>query len=219
MKTKAVIFDMDGLLIDSEPLWQEAGSETLSEYGINLTAEQYHTSTGLRTEEWIQHWFHYFGLPIEHEPQAVETIIQKAISKIDANGMAFPGADRIIPFIKSHALKVGLATSSPLSLVEVVLKKLQLENSFDAITSAEKLPFGKPHPEVYLNCASALGVKGMECIAFEDSFNGMIAAKAARMKCVIIPAAADYHHPKWNAADLKLQSLKDFGEEKLKRFL
>ena len=84
MKTKAVIFDMDGLLIDSEPLWQEAGSETLSEFGINLTAEQYHTSTGLRTEEWIQHWFHYFGSPTEHEPQAVETIIQKAISKIDA---------------------------------------------------------------------------------------------------------------------------------------
>ncbi len=219
MKTKAVIFDMDGLLIDSEPLWQEAGSETLSEFGINLTAEQYHTSTGLRTEEWIQHWFHYFGLPTEHEPQAVETIIQKAISKIDANGMAFPGADSIIPFIKSHSLKVGLATSSPLSLVEVVLKKLQLENSFDATTSAEKLPFGKPHPEVYLNCATALGVKGMECIAFEDSFNGMIAAKAARMKCIIIPAAADYHHQKWNAADLKLQSLKDFTEEQLQLFL
>jgi sugar-phosphatase len=219
MKTKAVIFDMDGLLIDSEPLWQEAGSETLSEFGINLTAEQYHTSTGLRTEEWIQHWFHYFGLPMAHAPKAVETIIQKAITKIDANGMAFPGADSIIPFIKSHSLKVGLATSSPLSLVEVVLKKLQLENSFDAITSAEQLPFGKPHPEVYLNCATALGAKGMECIAFEDSFNGMIAAKAARMKCVIIPAAADYHHPKWNAADLKLQSLKEFTEEQLQLFL
>lgn len=219
MKTKAVIFDMDGLLIDSEPLWQEAGSETLSEFGINLTAEQYHTSTGLRTEEWIQHWFHFFGLPMTHAPKAVETIIQKAIEKIDASGMAFPGADSIIPFIKSHSLKVGLATSSPLPLIEVVLKKLQLENSFDAITSAEKLPFGKPHPEVYINCATALGAKGMECIAFEDSFNGMIAAKAARMKCVIIPAAADFQHPKWNAADLRLASLKDFTEEKLSLFL
>ena len=219
MKLKAAIFDMDGLLIDSEPLWQEAGSETLQEFGINLTTEQYHSSTGLRTEEWIEHWFHYFNLPMQHAPAAVETIIQKAIAKIDAKGSAFSGADSIIPFIRSFGLKVGLATSSPLSLVEVVLKKLQLENSFDAITSAEKLPFGKPHPEVYLNCAGALGAAGMECIAFEDSFNGMIAAKAARMKCVIIPAAADYDHPKWSAADLKLQSLTAFDETKLQLFL
>ena len=90
------------------------------------------------------------------------------------------------------------------------------ENSFDAITSAEKLPFGKPHPEVYINCAAELGLKGMECIAFEDSFNGMIAAKAARMKCVVVPAATAYDHPKWNAADLKLRSLLEFDEEKLK---
>jgi sugar-phosphatase len=99
------------------------------------------------------------------------------------------------------------------------LKKLDLQNSFDVITSAEKLPFGKPHPEVYLNCAAALGVKGMECIAFEDSFNGMIAAKAARMKCVIIPAVADHDHARWNAADLKLRSLSEFDEDKLKLFL
>ncbi|RXK62295.1 hexitol phosphatase HxpB [Lacibacter luteus] len=219
MKLKAAIFDMDGLLIDSEPLWQEAGSETLHEFGINLTTEQYHSSTGLRTEEWIQHWFHYFNIPTQHAVQAVETIIQKAVSKIDANGIPFSGSDSIIPFMRSFGLKIGLATSSPLSLVEVVLRKLKLENSFDAITSAEKLPFGKPHPQVYLNCANELNAAGMECIAFEDSFNGMIAAKAARMKCVIIPAVADYNHPKWNAADLKLQSLTAFDEEQLKLFL
>ncbi|QNA46150.1 hexitol phosphatase HxpB [Lacibacter sediminis] len=219
MKLKAVIFDMDGLLIDSEPLWQEAGSETLAEFGKELTLEQYHTSTGLRTEEWIQHWFHYFDVPMEHAAAAIDTIISKAISKIDEKGIAFPGVDHIIPFVKAHSLKVGLATSSPLSLVDVVLKKLHLQNSFDAITSAEKLPFGKPHPEVYLNCAAELGVAGMDCIAFEDSFNGMIAAKAARMKCVIVPAVADYEHPKWNAADLKLGSLTEFDEQKLQLFL
>ena len=219
MKLKAVIFDMDGLLIDSEPLWQEAGSETLTEFGKELTLEQYHTSTGLRTEEWIQHWFHYFDIPLQHSATAIDSIISKAISKIDEKGIAFPGVDHIIPFMKAHSLKVGLATSSPLSLVDVVLKKLDLQNSFDAITSAEKLPFGKPHPEVYLNCAAELGAAGMECIAFEDSFNGMIAAKAARMKCVIVPALQDHDHPKWNAADLKLRSLTEFDEQKLKLFL
>lgn len=219
MKLKAVIFDMDGLLIDSEPLWQEAGSETLAEFGKELTLEQYHTSTGLRTEEWIQHWFHYFELPRQHATTAIDTIITKAISKIDEKGIAFPGVDHIIHFMKAHSLKIGLATSSPLSLVDVVLNKLDLQNSFDAITSAEKLPFGKPHPEVYLNCAKELGAAGMECIAFEDSFNGMIAAKAARMKCVIVPALQDHDHPKWNAADLKLRSLTEFDEQQLQLFL
>jgi beta-phosphoglucomutase-like phosphatase (HAD superfamily) len=219
MKLKAVIFDMDGLLIDSEPLWQEAGSETLAEFGKELTLEQYHSSTGLRTEEWIQHWFHYFDLPMQHATTAIDTIISKAISKIDEKGIAFPGVDHVLSLMKAHSLKVGLATSSPLSLVDVVLKKLDLQNSFDAVTSAEKLPFGKPHPEVYLNCATELGVAGMECIAFEDSFNGMIAAKAARMKCVIVPALQDYAHLKWNAADLKLRSLTEFDEKKLQLFL
>jgi mannitol-1-/sugar-/sorbitol-6-/2-deoxyglucose-6-phosphatase len=219
MKLQAVIFDMDGLLIDSEPIWQEAGSETLAEFGKELTLNQYHTSTGLRTEEWIEHWFHFFEVPMEHSATAIDTIITKAISKIDEKGIAFPGVDHIISLMKAHSLKIGLATSSPLSLVDVVLKKLNLQDSFDAITSAENLRFGKPHPEVYLNCATELGVTGMECVAFEDSFNGMIAAKAARMKCVIIPAAADFDHPKWNAADLKLSSLSEFDEQKLQLFL
>jgi beta-phosphoglucomutase-like phosphatase (HAD superfamily) len=219
MKLKAVIFDMDGLLIDSEPLWQEAGSETIAEFGMELTMEQYHTSTGLRTQEWIEHWFRHFDISMHLAPQAIDTIITKAIKKIDAKGTIFPGVDAIIPFFKERSFKIGLATSSPLALVNVVLKKLNLQNSFDVITSAEKLPFGKPHPEVYLTCAANLGVAGMECIAFEDSFNGMIAAKAARMKCVIIPAPADHDHPKWNAADLKLRSLTEFGEQKLQLFL
>ncbi|NCU02381.1 MAG: hexitol phosphatase HxpB [Chitinophagaceae bacterium] len=219
MKFKAAIFDMDGLLIDSEPLWQEAGSETLAEFGKELTLEQYHTSTGLRTEEWIKHWFHYFSISPEQAPVAIERIISKAIYKIDAKGEAFPGVNTIISFFKERSYKIGLATSSPLSLVDVVLKKLNLQHSFDAITSAEKLPFGKPHPEVYINCAASLGVVPTECIAFEDSFNGMIAAKAARMKCVVIPAAADYDHPKWNAADLKSASLLRFTTDAAQDFL
>lgn len=215
MNLNAVIFDMDGLLIDSEPFWEEAGSETLQEFGETLTVEQYHSSTGLRTEEWIAHWFRYFNLPMQDAPAAVKTILRKALEKIDAEAKMFPGVESIISFFQQRSYKIGLATSSPLSLVEVVLKKGNLEQHFDAIASAEKLPFGKPHPEVYLNCAAMLGATGMQCIAFEDSFNGMIAAKAARMKCVLVPAIAAYDHPKWNAADLKIRSLLEFNDDSL----
>jgi len=216
MQYKAVIFDMDGLLIDSEPLWREAGRETIQQFGKDLTEEQYHSSTGLRTEEWIEHWFHYFNIDMTHAPTAIDIIIRKAIEKIEGYGKAFPGIDTVFQFLKQRNFKLGLATSSPLSLVEVVIKKLNLENSFDTIASAGELPYGKPHPQVYIDCSIQLNCSPLQCIAVEDSFNGMIAAKAARMKCVVIPATAEYEHPKWNAADLKLKRLADFTEEKLK---
>jgi len=213
MNLKAVIFDMDGLLIDSEPLWQIAGKETLLEFGKELTTEQYHSSTGLRTEEWIEHWFHHFNIDMAHAPAAVETIIKKAIELIDAQGEPMEGVEHAINSCREQNLLLGLATSSPLSLVKVVMEKLNLQNSFDAITSAEFLPLGKPHPQVYIDCADALQVSPVTCLAFEDSFNGMIAAKAARMKCVVIPSAADSHHIKWNAADTKLNSLTEISKD------
>jgi mannitol-1-/sugar-/sorbitol-6-/2-deoxyglucose-6-phosphatase len=217
MNIQAVIFDMDGLLIDSEPLWQEAGKATLLEFGKELTAEQYHSSTGLRTEEWIEHWFHHFQIDMAHAPSAVETIINKAIALIDAHGESMEGVEHALAICKEHNLALGLATSSPLSLVKVVLEKLNLQNRFDAITSAEYLPYGKPNPQVYLNCAEALQISSVACVAFEDSFNGMIAAKAARMKCVVVPTPADYEHGKWNAADLKLRSLVSLEKGMLKQ--
>jgi len=210
MQIKAVIFDMDGLLIDSEPLWQEAGKATLLGFGFTLTTEQYHTSTGLRTEEWIEHWFHHFQINRNLAPAAVQTILQKAIENIRERGSLFPGAEACIDTFKKENLRIGLATSSPMEVVEAALDKFSLTNRFDVISSAGNLPYGKPHPQVYLQCAEHLGVSPLECIAFEDSFNGMIAAKAARMKCVVVPAASEFEHPKWAAADIKLRSLSDF---------
>lgn len=204
---------MDGLLIDSEPLWQEAGKATLQEYGKELTAEQYNSSTGLRTEEWIEHWFHHFQIDMQHAPAAVTTIIDKAISLIEERAEPMPGVEHAINLCRQQHLALGLATSSPLSLVKVVLEKLNIQNTFDAITSAEHLPFGKPNPQVYINCADVLQVSPVSCVAFEDSYNGMIAAKAARMKCVVVPAVADYEHSKWSAADLKLKSLQLFNKD------
>lgn len=215
MQYKAVIFDMDGLLIDSEPQWQEAGRETIRQFGYELSEEAYNSSTGLRTEEWIEHWFRHFGINMVEAPQAVNLIIEKAIDKIDRNGHPLPGVDDILSFFRKREFRIGLATSSPHSLVDVVLRKLDLAGTFDAIASAGDLPYGKPHPQVYLDCAASLGCPPIQCIAFEDSYYGMIAAKAARMKCVVVPHPGAYDHPKWSAADLKLARLDDFTDEHL----
>ncbi len=217
MEYKAVIFDMDGLLIDSEPLWQEAGRETLASYGHTLSVAQYHSSTGLRTEEWIEHWFHFFGISMELAPGAVNTIIAKAIEKIDQRGKLLPGAAETIQLFREQDYRIGLATSSPMELVEVVLPKLNTGNAFDAISSAGLLPFGKPHPLVYLNCAAELNTSPLQCIALEDSFNGLIAAKAARMKCIVVPSPGDFQAGKWDAADLKLSSLTELSLQHLQQ--
>lgn len=215
MQLNTVIFDMDGLLIDSEPFWQEAGIETLEQYQVALTLEQYHLTTGLRTKEWIDYWWRHFEIPSDSSAAAEEMILRKAIEKIGEKASPMPGIDHIFSFFSKNNFRIGLATSSPLALVHVVVERLGIRSYLDAIASAGHLPFGKPHPQVYLDCARALEVDPLQCICFEDSFNGMIAAKAARMKCVIIPTPDQFSLPKWGAADLKLNSLLEFGQKQL----
>ena len=213
MQLTTVIFDMDGLLIDSEPCWAEAGSETLAKYDIRLTSEQYHTSTGLRTREWIEWWFGNFNIDSRYVQDAEKTIIAAAIQKIRDKAEPMPGVGYIFDFFKKQGFKIGLASSSPMELIDVVVEKLGIADHLEAITSAELLPRGKPHPQVYLDCAALMNVLPMECVCFEDSFNGLIAAKAARMKCIVIPEHKFSGELRWHAADVILKSLNNFGEK------
>jgi sugar-phosphatase len=214
---KAVIFDMDGLLIDSEPLWQEAGKELLAMYGRTLTDDMYAQTTGLRTKEWLQHWFHHFALEDEDKEVAEHRIINQVVNAVSQRGKPMPGVPYILDFFGKRGYKIGLATSSPMRLAEVVTEKLSMAGHFHAVVSAEHLHLGKPHPEVYLNCAASLAVEPRFVLCFEDSFNGLIAAKAAKMKCVVVPAPHHYHFQGWGAADLKLASLEHFSEEHLQK--
>jgi HAD superfamily hydrolase (TIGR01509 family) len=212
MNLNAVIFDMDGLLIDSEPLWREAANELLLTYGKKLTAEQYAVTTGLRTKEFVGYWFRHFNLPAEDSANAEKIIVDLVINLVKQKGKPLPGVAHIFNFFLDRKFKIGLATSSPPALINVVVDMLGIRTHLQAISSAESLDFGKPHPEVYLNCAEKLGVQPVQCICFEDSFNGMVAAKAAKMKCVIVPSIHDIKNPAWEAADLKISTLANFNE-------
>ena len=212
MQLAAVIFDIDGLLIDSEPLWHEAATEVFKQYGFSLSDEQYKTTTGLRSKEFLAWWFQQYKIPATELGIAEKKLLGQVLLKIEQKGQIMQGVPYIFDFFVRKNFKIGLATSSPPALIELVSAMAKLGDYLHATTSAETLEYGKPHPQVYLNCAALLTVKPLECICFEDSFNGMLAAKSARMKCVVVPAASELKAEKWAAADLKLSSLQNFNE-------
>ena len=202
---------MDGLLIDSEPLWYEASVEILSRFSKQLTHKEYAETMGLRTKECVERWFLDFDLPVKYAPETERNIEDLVVDKIKTKGKPMPGVAHIFNYFKELNFKIGLASSSAMRIIDVVVDKLDIGNYLLAIESAEKLEYGKPHPQVYLNCADALQSKPIECICFEDSFNGMIAAKAAKMKCIVVPSALESQHAKFGAADLRLSSLTNFN--------
>ena len=177
-------------------------------FGMTIGEEQYVESTGLRTKEFLQHWFDVFEIDQGHIPSAEKEITDLVIAKVMDGGAMMEGVDETMELVKQSSLKVGLASSSPLALIKAVLDKTNMQQYFSATCSAEFLPYGKPNPQVFINCAVALGSHPAACICFEDSFNGMIAAKAARMKCIVVPHPDQYLQDRWNIADLRLNSLR-----------
>ncbi len=215
MELNTVIFDMDGLLIDSEPLWNEAANEVFGKFNIRLSAEQYKASTGLRTQEFVQLWFRLFDVDEKFCEAAILEINNTVLQKIKDTALPMPGVKHIFSLFEEAGFKAGIASSSPVELIELVMDKCTIRDFVHAVSSAQHLSFGKPHPQVYLDCAAALGAAPLQCICFEDSFNGMIAAKAARMKCVVVPHPDEALDKKWGAADLQIASLENFSKETL----
>ena len=212
MQLNTVLFDMDGLLIDSEPLWGEAANEVFIQYGIQLTVQQHQSTTGMRSKEFVQWWFSKYNIPSQNAPAADDAIVAAVIQKVLTKGKPMQGLAHIFNFFVERNFKIGIASSSNIQLIDVVIDKLGIRKYIQAISSAASLPYGKPHPQVYLNCADALQSHPLQCLCFEDSFTGLIAAKAARMKCIVVPAFHDSKDARFNAADLKIASLQNFND-------
>jgi mannitol-1-/sugar-/sorbitol-6-/2-deoxyglucose-6-phosphatase len=206
---EAVIFDMDGVLIDSEPLWKIAMEEVFMEVGCPLTKKDFQKTVGLRIDEVINFWFNHIGWEGLSEKEVEEKIIQKMITLIEKNGNPLTGVLETLQFLKAKQLKIGLATSSYTILIDTVLKTLNIQHYFDFTHSAEYEDFGKPHPAVYLSVAKKLGVSPFKCLVIEDSLNGIISGKAARMKVVCIPEKSHVIDSKLNLADHTFLTMKE----------
>ena len=211
----AVIFDMDGMLTDSEPLWRIASVEVLNGIGVPLTEEDAVATTGLRTDELVETWQRAY--PWEEPPRkVVEAMIEtRVIDLIRERSTPNPGVLDALAALRAAGYPLAIASSSASDVIRVVLETLGIDHYFSVVQSAEHEPFGKPHPAVYIEAARALGVPSVECVAFEDSPNGVIAAKAARMRCVAVPDPALIDARRFLAADLRLGSLTEFRPEML----
>ena len=208
-----VIFDMDGLLIDSEPLWGQAMREVFATVGVELSMEQASHTTGLRTVEVVDYWHNFFKWEGKSTEQVTNEIIDSITAKIIKEGEVMEGLEYILNYFEQKKFKMGLASSSPLRLIEAAVAHFGIKDRFQVISSAEFETHGKPHPAVYLSCAKALGSNPLQCIAFEDSVTGMTAAKAARMKVVVVPELHNRNNKRYALADVQLTSLKDFNDE------
>lgn len=213
----AAIFDMDGLLIDSEPLWDQAELEVISSLGVDITRRHELPDTlGLRIDMVVDLWYAMQPWSGPSKQEVTDRIIQRAISLVDEKRPLLPGVHEALALCKAQGLKVGLASASPLYMLEKVLSLFELSDSFDALASAQTLPYSKPHPQVYLDCAAKLGVDPLTCVALEDSVNGMIAAKAARMRAIVVPAEENRQDPRYALANVRLESLAQLTAQDLR---
>ncbi|MFT6923400.1 MAG: HAD superfamily hydrolase (TIGR01509 family) [Crocinitomicaceae bacterium] len=193
---EAVIFDMDGVLIDSEPLWKIAMEEAFHSVGCMITKKDFQETVGLRIDEVVEYWYKKMQWKDLSAKDVEGLIIQKMVRLIQENGDPLVGVIDTIAFLKSQGIKIGLATSSYNVLIGTVLDSLGITNAFDVVNSAEDEDYGKPHPAVYLTVANKLKVDTSKCLVIEDSLNGVIAGMAAKMKVVCIPEKTHNPEPK-----------------------
>ena len=212
----AAIFDMDGLLIDSEPLWDRAELDIFATLGVDLTRRHELPDTlGLRIDQTVRMWYETLPWNGPDQQEVTERITARALALVEETRPLLPGVEQALRLCRDHGLKIALASASPLHMLERVLEMFNLRHYFDQLASAEHLPYSKPHPQVYLDAAAKLGIDPLNCVALEDSFNGMVASKAARMRSIVVPAAEHRDDARWALANVRLDDLTQLAAEHL----
>jgi HAD superfamily hydrolase (TIGR01509 family) len=209
---EAVVFDLDGVLLDSEEIWDRAREELARERGGRWHDGAQRDMMGMSSTEWSRYMADVIGLP--EPPEEINREVVSRLTELYREALpAIPGAREAVERLAAR-WPLGLASSSNRELIDLVLELLGVQHLFTATVSSEEVARGKPAPDVYLEAARRLGVEPTRAAAVEDSQNGILSAKAAGMRVIAIPNA---HFPPDEgalaAADVVLDSLAELTAE------
>lgn len=214
--TKTVIFDMDGVISDTQKVHAEMESKILKTYEIDISPDEItRIYAGTSDSEFFPKVFSDFKKEV---PQDVDSVNEKKLEAITralrGNVVPIPGVKNLINILKIEGFPLGVASGSGPELINLILSELGIRDEFDEITSSEEVERGKPDPAVFLLAAKKLNSKPNECLVIEDGVNGMIAAKNAGMKCIgLVPEKDADVYP----ADLLVQSLEEISIETIRQ--
>jgi mannitol-1-/sugar-/sorbitol-6-/2-deoxyglucose-6-phosphatase len=216
----AVILDMDGLLIDTEPVWRIAESAVFAELGISLSESDLLESTGQPIDELIRNWRKRRPPDSARsseltDAEVAERITDHVIAHVMTQGQPMPGVTAAIARFERYGLALAIASSSPLQLIDAVCDRLGLAGIPVRCSGLDETQ-GKPAPDVYLTAAYRLGVAPTSCLAMEDSPHGIASAKSADMRCVAVPDPLLAADPRYCEADLVLPSLTELDDAALR---
>lgn len=214
---KLVIFDMDGLLIDSEPLWERSYQQVFKDFGMEFTDADYMAAQGRRTGEVIHGMYRQKPWEGPSPEEVTDKVIDELVGLVKSEGSLLPGVHHALSVCKKAGLPVAIASSSAQKIIDAVVDTLEIREHFKHIYSAQFERYGKPHPGVFITVAEHFKVPPAECLVFEDSAAGVLAAKSAGMLCIAVPDDQSRNHPFVRTADATLPSLEEFDETMLRR--
>jgi len=189
----AVIFDMDGVLADSEPVHLYAMRLLLAEYGVDWVPDGRDPTVGLTALEAFAIICTRHALP--HDPRRLDELYTaRVVPLLRERVTPLPGVPDVPKALAARGLRLGLASSSGPAVIETTLAALGVRPLFEAVVSGVEVARGKPAPDVFLETARRLGVAPAACVVVEDSERGVSAARAAGMRCVAIPCGETRHH-------------------------
>ena len=183
---QAVIFDLDGVLVDSEPNYLESERVLFGKYGVTFTAEMKVPYIGLSTKEMLERVIVEFDLAVPlgvlvEEKNAIYLRLAAEHTPVNAP------MRRLVELLRDHGYPLAVASGSSSAAIDVVLRHTGLDDFFDVVVSAESVPRGKPEPDLFLEAARRLSVPPAACVVVEDSGYGVTAARRAGMRCIAIP--------------------------------
>ena len=188
---EAVVFDMDGVLVDTEHLWDEVREQLTDEWGGRYTPDAQRAMMGMSSLEWSRYLHEVVGL--REPPEAINAeVVRRMLARYELDLPVVPGAREAVRRLHADGLALAVASSSNRELIDAVLRSLELERCFRVTVSSEEVARGKPAPDVYLEASRRLGVAPERCVAVEDSASGIRAAHAAGMRVIAYP---NRHYP------------------------